>query len=122
MPLRPDIIEKRAVKAGVKASKKLHHVVTEDELLSLKIQVMPALPRILMAIAGVLLITSCCLSWPSDDIVIRSVEGISGAVLLLFGAFGIRRTLEHTLDTLDSLDMVGSIIETVADAVSNIDL
>ncbi|RYD48156.1 MAG: hypothetical protein EOP85_04140 [Verrucomicrobiaceae bacterium] len=122
MPLRPESIEKRAVKAGVKASKKRHHLVTKEELLALKIQVMPALPRIILVTSGALLITFCCLSWPSADIFIRSLEGLSGAILLLIGAFGIRRTLESTLDSHDAVNLVGSILETVADAVSNIDL
>lgn len=122
MPLSPDIIEKRAVKAGVKASKKRHHLVTEEELLALRVQIMPALPRILLGITGLLLITACCISWPSSDIPIRVLEGISGGFLLLFGIFGIRRTLEQLLDTYDAGDLIGSIIEGIVDAVSNIDL
>lgn len=122
MPLSRDIIEKRAVKAGVKASKKRHHLVTEEELLSLRVQVLPALPRILLGGTGLLLITACCISWPSADITIRVLEGIFGALLLIFGIFGIRRTLGQVLDSFDGVDLVGTIIETVADAVSNIDL
>lgn len=122
MPLSPDIIQKRAVKAGVKASKKRHHLVTREELLALKVQVLPTLPRILMGVTGLLLITFCCTSWPSDGISIRVLEGVSGGILLLFGTFGIRRTLGQVLDSCDAVDLVGSIIETVADAVSNIDL
>lgn len=122
MPLSPDIIEKRAVKAGVKASKKRHHLVTEKELLALRVQIMPALPRILLGVTGLLLITACCVSWPSADGGARLLEGICGGFLLLFGIFGIRRTLEQLLNTYDGGELIGSIIEGIMDAVSNIDL
>lgn len=122
MPLRPDIIEKRAIKAGVKASKKRHHLVTEKELLALKVQVMPGLPRILLVVTGLLLILSCFISWPADDTVVRSIEAISGVFLLLFGAFGIRRTLDQVLDASCAIDAAGSIIEAIANAIPDIDL
>src|SRR5215217_377215 len=115
MPLSQDIIQKRAVKAGVKASKKRHHLVTEEELLALKVQVLPALPRILLAFGGLLLITACCISWPVADISIRILEGISGFLLLLFGIFGVRRTLGQLLDAYDAGELIGTIIETIAD-------
>lgn len=121
MPLSPDIIQKRAVKAGVKASKKRHHLVTEKELLSLKVQIMPALPRILLVTSGSLLIIFCCISWPSADLVIRAVEAISGAILLIFGLFGIRRTLGELIDAGAS-DLIGAILEGIVEAVCNIDL
>ncbi len=121
MPLRPDIIEKRAVKAGVKASKKRHHVVTEEELLTLKVQVIPALPRIILGISGALLITFCCISWPSADSLIRIIEAVAGGLLLVFGLFGVRRTLGELLDAGAS-ELIGSILEGIVEAVSNIDL
>lgn len=122
MSLPRESIRQRAVKEGVKASKKRHHLVTEEELLSLKVQLVPILPRIALGVSGALLITLCCLSWPATGTSVRSLEAISGTLLFLFSLFGIRRTLEQLLDACDAVNLVGSIIESIADAVSNIDL
>jgi hypothetical protein len=106
MPLPLSALEKRAVKAGVKASKKRHHLITEEELLSLRVQVMPVLPRILLMLTGGSLLVAAYLAWPSGSDAIRVLETIFGVLTLFFGVFGIRRTLSTLLDT----------------AVSNIDL
>lgn len=56
MPLSRDLIERSAVKAGVKASKKRHHLVSTEELLALRVQTMAALPRVVLVLSGTLLI------------------------------------------------------------------
>lgn len=121
MPLSREAIRRRAVKTGVKASRKRHHLVTADELLSLRVQVMPALPRISMAIAGILLIVSAWNGWPSDSNAVQGVEAMVGILAILFGAFGIRRTLSQVLDSTSG-EALGSILEMIGDAISNIDL
>lgn len=122
MPLSRETLEKRVVKAGVKASRKLDRVVSPDELLALRVQTMPAIPRGLLVLLGIALIACCWFSWPADSGAVRGIEAICGIISLLFGLFGIRRTLSHTLDSLDALDLAGNLLEMVVDAVSNIDL
>jgi uncharacterized membrane protein len=60
MPVSRDLIERRAIRAGVKASKKRHHLISEQELLSLRVQTMSAWSRICLVIVGLLLIAA---SW-----------------------------------------------------------
>lgn len=122
MPLSRQTLEKRAVKAGVKASKKLDHVVTTEELLALRVQTMPTVLRILLVLGGLLLIAAAWFAWPFDSNAAQALEVISGIFAILFGAFGIRRTLSHVLDSVDSIDLAGTIVELIAEAVSNIDL
>lgn len=126
MPLPQSVIEKRAVKAGVKASKKRHHLITEEELLSLRVQVMPILPRILLGLAGCSLLVAAYLAWPSGSDAVRLLEAIFGVLTFFFGVFGIRRTLSTLLDSTDvvggAAEFVGGILELIGDAVSNIDL
>ena len=128
MHLSRSVIKKRAVKAGVKASKKRHHLITEQEILSLRVQVMSALPRVILVLTGISLLVACWLSWPSESNEIRTIEGISGLLIFLFGVYGIRRTLSEVLDTAaegaadGAADFAGSVLELVWDAVSNIDL
>ncbi len=122
MPLSPEAIQARAVKTGVKASIKRDHLVTEQELLALRIQTMPAFLRISLVLAGILSVVFCWTGWPSDSLAVRVIEALCGVFAILFGSFGIRRTLSHLLDSIDAVDLAGSILEMIADAVSNIDL
>jgi hypothetical protein len=50
------------------------------------------------------------------------VEAIGGVVAILFGAFGIRRTLSRVVDSIDAVDLVGTVLEAIGEAISNIDL
>ncbi|MES2476318.1 MAG: hypothetical protein V4640_11090 [Verrucomicrobiota bacterium] len=122
MPLPPSVIETRAVKVGVKASKKRHHVVTEQELLALRVQVMPPLLRILLGIVGLGLLLACGFAWPSESNATQSLEAVLGVLFILFGAFGIRRTLSKMLENVNTADAIESILELIGEAVSSIDL
>ena len=120
MPLSPETIRQRAVKTGVKASIKRDHLVTEQEMLALRVQTMPAVLRTSLVLLGILLVTAGWFGWPSDSNVIQGLEAVSGILAILFGSFGIRRTLSHLLDSVDAVDLAGSILEMIADAVSSI--
>lgn len=122
MPLSRETLEKRAVTSGIKASKKRHHLVSEAELLALRIQVMPWMWRAFLIVLGTGLIAACWFGWPSRSGEIRALEGIGGVFSLLFGAFGVRKTLSNVLDSTSSLEGIGDILELIADAVTNIDL
>lgn len=120
MPLTREIVEQRAIKAGVKASKKRHHIVSEQELLSLRVQTMPAWLRMTLVLLGAALLFSGWFGWPSDSNVVQGIEAVSGIFAILFGSFGVRRTLSHVVDSIDAVDLAGSVLEAVADAVSSI--
>jgi hypothetical protein len=122
MPLSREKIQRRALKAGVKASKKRHHLVSSEELLSLRVQTMPALLRVLLVVSGILFIVLAWHGWPPGSNALQGLEVIGGIFSILFGAFGIRRTLAHVLDSVNALDLADVVLELVAEVVSNIDL
>ena len=122
MPLSRETLEKRAISSGIKASKKRHHLISEAELLALRIQVMPWMWRAFLIVLGSALIAACWFGWPSGSGEIRALEGIGGGFSLLFGAFGVRKTLSNVLDSTSSLEGIGDILGYIADAVTNIDL
>lgn len=124
MKVNPAVLEKRAVKAGVKASKKLHHVVTPEELLALRVQTWPAGLRVLVCIIGTLLLLGAWFGWPLEGGLARFFEGIGGVLLVLFGIFGVKRTLSNLVDGLgnavDAGELVGAIIEGVAEVAGSV--
>jgi hypothetical protein len=122
MPLSRELIERRAVKTGVKASKKRGHLISEEELLSLRVQTMPTVLRISLVLFGISLVTAGWFGWPSGSNTIQGLEAVAGIFSILFGAFGIRRTLSNILESVDAFDFAGTVVELIADAVSNIDL
>ena len=122
MPLSRETLERRAVTSGIKASKKRHHLVSEAELLALRIQVMPRMWRAFLIVLGTALIATCWFGWPSGSGEIRALEAIGGFFSLLFGAFGVRKTLSNVFESSHSLEGIGDILELIADAVINIDL
>lgn len=122
MPLSREIIERRAIKAGLKASKKRHHVVSEQELLTLRVQTMSGWLRISLVLLGICLLASGWFGWPSDSNMVQGLEAVAGIFAILFGSLGVRRTFSHIVDSVDAVDLVGSVLEAVGDAVSNIDL
>ncbi|WAC20263.1 hypothetical protein OVA24_02570 [Luteolibacter sp. SL250] len=113
---RVESIRRRAVKAAIRKSGKLHHSLRREEILSLKVQVLPASPRIAMGVAAVLLLVSAGTGWPFEEDWIRLVEIITGGFLIVFSLLGMRRTLSGMADHL-STDIVHSIVDSVVDAI-----
>ena len=107
-------LRRRAIKAGVRRSRKLHHALSREEILALRVQILPALPRLLIIGGGIALVTGAWLNWPSDAAVIRGIEGFCGILLFLFGVFGIRRTLEGIAETAGH-----GILDTIIDGISS---
>lgn len=120
MPLSQETLKKRAVKTAVRKSKKLGHLVTEEELLSLKIQVLRAHTRIIFGILGSLLILASICAWPMDSITARVVEFAIGILTLLFSIVGVRRTLEKTLDSIDIVDFCGGVLQSAGELLGDI--
>lgn len=120
MPLSREKIGHRALKAGVKASRKRHHVVSKDELLALKVQTMPATTRVLLVILGLVLIAFGWFGWPSESNAVQALEILGGIFSLLFGSFGIRRTLSQVLESMDAIDLAGVVVDLIGEALSNI--
>lgn len=121
MPVSRELLERRAIKAGVKASKKRHHLISEEELLSLRVQTMSPWLRTCLVIGGLLLIAASGFAWPAASDAARVAEAIVGIFATLFGVIGIRRTFEKIVDAYDATDLVGTVIEAIGEVVSNLD-
>ena len=117
-----ETLEQRAIKTGVKASKKRGHLVSPQELLSLRVQIMPAAIRIALVLAGILLLLACGFAWPVDSNGVQATEAVFGIFAILFGAFGVRRTLSNLVDSFDSIDFASAVIDMIGEVISGIDL
>lgn len=105
-------IQRNAIKAGVLASKRRHHLVSREELLRLKVQVMPMWPRVLICFAGLAMLAVAI--WGGmDDATYRVLLGIGGAGTTSFSIFGVRRTL-------DSIEVGGDVLSVVLDAIGSV--
>ena len=120
MALSPEKLQNRAIKAGIRASKKRHHVVSKEELLKLKIQVLPSSLRGFLLLSGAAMILGAVIGWPFPADGHQVLMGIGGGLLVIFGVFGVRRSLETFVDGLssasDAADVLGIIIEAIGSA------
>jgi hypothetical protein len=123
MRLSRDIVERRAIQAGVKASLAAKQVVSERELLALRVQTMAWWLRIALVVLGVGLVVSGWYGWPLDSSVGQGLEAIGGLVAIWFGAFGIRRALSQVVDSLDSvgsIDLRSTVLDVILQILSNL--
>ncbi len=119
MNRREERILYRTRKAGVKFAKKEGHVPTRDELLELKIQVVPnALRWILFGASAACGIASWVL-FTMDDTIAASSLAVASVILLIFSIFGIRRTLETIADQA-SYELVDAALELIGDAAGSV--
>jgi uncharacterized membrane protein len=112
MPLSRETLEKRAVKAGVKAAVKLERPLTKDELMELRVQSLSNGLRVFLVLTGTALIASAWFAWPYPNGAVRGVEIIVGIITFLFGLFGIRRTLSNLFE--NSEELACAVIEIIA--------
>ena len=122
MPLSRELLERRAIKAGVKASKRHQQVVSKQEVLALRVQTMAWWLRISLVLLGACLIAAAWFGWPVASNIGQGLEALGGICAILFGVFGVRRTLEQLVDSIDAADLPGVVLEAILEAVSNIDL
>jgi len=119
MNRRDERILHRAEKAGVKLAKKQGHIPTREDLLELKIQVIPNALRWLCFGGSVI----CGIAaWVLDTLgntVAASSLAVLSLFLLIFSIFGIRRTLE-TLADHASFELVEATFELIGDAVGSV--
>jgi hypothetical protein len=111
----PRSIEKAAVRATLKSG----HPITRDELLELRVQILPASKRLLF---GFLTLVFGCLAWVLSDLDYFWFSLISSAASLLslfFAVIGVRRTISLTLDSLDRAG-TDAVIEVALEAAAHV--
>jgi len=116
---RVERIQKQAVKAGVRASKRRDHLITSDELMDLKIQMMPSPLRVVLFLCGCLLLGFAVTAWPTGSHGYQVLEGLLGAVMLLAGIFGIRRTFSGIIDGVANCG-AEAIVEAVLGGIGSV--
>lgn len=109
-----------AEKQGIKASLQQGHLLNEEELRRLKIQIIPGPWRFFLGILGIVaagLSTECFVQHCVPE---GFGFAVLGLFLILFAIFGVRRTLGEILNSMsdaDGLELLGHILEGVAHAV-----
>jgi hypothetical protein len=123
MDRKTEKLLKRVEKAGVRRSLKTGHVLDRDELLAVKVQVLPDYLRIALAVSSVAAGVSSYLCWTRDAPGWSGVLAILAFFLFLFAVFGIKRTLSKILENLGdaaSQEILGAAIEGIFSAVGSI--
>ena len=113
MPLSRQTLEKRAVKAGLKAAVKQQRPLTKDELMELRVQALSNGLRVFLVLAGAALIASAWSAWPWPNGAVRGIEIIVGIITFLFGLFGVRQTLSSLFDSTNGFGLADIVIEII---------
>lgn len=109
-------LEKRALKAGKRAASRKGGQLSHEELLGIKIQIIPAWGRLFLFVTGVVLLVAGVCAWPYGNGLVRALEGISGVILISGGIFGLKKTLATVVDHID-LAHGADLLEPVAEGV-----
>ncbi len=88
---------KRVERAGVRNAKKTGHAPTPEELKQLKVQILPDWSRILLILTG---ISSATFGFLATQGITAVVLVLGGLLVIAFGIFGVRRTLDQILEAV----------------------
>jgi hypothetical protein len=114
---------KKIEKAGVRKSMKEGHLLDCEDLLAMKVQVMPSLLRITFGFGSLVIGVLSCLQWKWDKPGLALVLALVALFLLGFAIFGIRRTLSSILEGMDAAsagDLMEAAVEGICLAVGGI--
>jgi hypothetical protein len=121
MDRRTERILRKTEKAGLRKARREGHMLSREELLSVKVQLLPDYTRWLLfggsVIAG--LASWGCLLF--DMNAAGSILAVLSVFLLLFSIFGFKRTLEAVADNMSyelvdlALDAIGSAVGSALD-------
>lgn len=123
MDRKSERLVKSIEKAGIRASKKEGHALTEAELRGIKVQILPSLLRIILGILGVVAGIFSYSSFTQDSEGAGFLWASVSLFMILFGIFGVRRTLSGILDSMDAVnaaEILGHAIEGIASAVGSL--
>ena len=118
---RTERILRKTEKAGLRKARREGHMLSREELLSVKVQLLPDYARWLLFAGSVIsgVATWACLS--ADAYTAGSILAVLSVCLLLFSIFGFKRTLETVADNLSyelvdlALESIGSVIGSAID-------
>ncbi|OAM87709.1 hypothetical protein OH491_08270 [Termitidicoccus mucosus] len=113
MNRKSELLAKRIEKAGIRASIKEGRVLTEPELRNIKVQILPNPLRVIFCVLGVIsaIVSYCCFMHDLDGCGVTSA--LISILMLLFGIFGVRRTLSRILDSMDAIDAAQILVHAI---------
>ncbi len=113
-PTRLDKLQRRAIKTGVRTSRKVHHTLSREEILALRIQIIPLWPRLLLGLAAIVLLIFGGSGWPSPSDFVQGIEVIAGVFLGLFAIFGVKKTVSNVFEGASDLNALDGIIDVLS--------
>lgn len=114
---------KRVEKTGVRKSLKEGHAFSREELLAMKVQVVPNYFRIVLGMGAVVAGSFSYLQWSWGEPGLSVLLALVSLLLLFFSLFGIRRTLSKILEGMDASsasELLGAAVEGIFSAVGAI--
>jgi hypothetical protein len=128
-PITPDMnrkgekLAKKIEKAGIRACRKEGHILTETELRKVKVQLLPVSLRVVFCLLGVIAALIGYLLFVTGSEGYGFLLALTSALSLLFGMYGVRKTLSRILDSMDAadaLEILGHAAEGIASAVGSL--
>jgi hypothetical protein len=119
MPTGQDKLQARAIKAGLRAAKKSHHIPSEEELRKLKIQVIPDGLRLIVFVTGLGMLLAGLTGWPIDHQAKQTLLAIGGGLLATSAIFGVRRSIGAVLDAM-SAEGASVLLEIIFAAIGDL--
>ncbi len=112
----PERMIRVAAAAARRRARKAGRALSRQELLRLKLQLVPAPLRLLLGITGTTAVICGATGWPWDAEAVRAAEIIAGILLIVFGIYGIRRTLSRIADGM-SHELLEAVIDRITDSI-----
>jgi hypothetical protein len=88
----------------------------KDDLLAMKVQIVPNYLRIALGLGSVIAGVFSYLYWTWNEPVLGGLLALASLMLFLFAVFGIRRTLSNILDGMDATSG-GELLEAAVEGV-----
>lgn len=98
-------------KAGVRATLKLGHTLTVEELLDVKVQIMPAGFRWLLGGISAATAFGSYLAFQADQHTLGGSLVIASLLSFFFAVAGIRRTFRTLMDAQDAAELLAAALE-----------
>lgn len=112
-------LQRSIEKAAVRATLKSGHPITRDELLEVRVQILPASKRLLF---GFLTLVFGCLAWVLSDLDyfwFSLLCSVASLLSLFFAVIGVRRTISLSLESLDRAG-TEAVIEVALEAAAHV--
>lgn len=116
MDRKTERLLKKVEKTGVRRSLHEGQVLDKEDLLAMKVQILPNFFRITLGVGAVVAAVCSYLNWNWEDPEMSVLLAVVSLFLFLFAIFGIRRTLSRILENMDA-ESASELLEAAVDGV-----